>query len=472
VRHPWNAPYRRALLAGLIATGLAPPAAFGGGSPALTAHLAPKTIVFGASLNVSGALSGETLGNGNQPLDLKGKPYGASRFSTVATTSTATDGSYTFAVAPDRNTRYRVVTESAPVTRSPTLAATVTERVRQAIAYPPLGRARASFVSRHPTDLHWGGRTVYWFLAPRSSKSFSLVAKTRTTEATAGVTRFRAVFPVPAGPFRYVACFGAPGRRAMDGPPAHAPCHQQDYVASSQLGPYHGRGVGPVGFPGASRVARAGSYLAQRSGRTAFAVMDTEGRLHGLHVHHRFVCASVIKAMLLVAYLRELDLAHKGLDSNSRSTLHAMIHVSDNNAATAIWQRVGDPRLRALAHRAGMTDFSISGIWANGQISPADQARFFFEMDSLIPARFDGYARSLLAGITASQRWGIPHVARGWKVFFKGGWRPTSLGQLVHQIARLERPGGRISIAVMTDGDPTMGYGIATIEGVTRRLIG
>ena len=43
---------------------------------------------------------------------------------------------------------------------------------------------------------------------------------------------------------------------------------------------------------------------------------------------------------------------------------------------------------------------------------------------------------------------------------------------LVHQVARLERHGQTISIAVMTDGDPDMDYGIATVQGVTARLLG
>jgi hypothetical protein len=56
-------------------------------------------------------------------------------------------------------------------------------------------------------------------------------------------------------------------------------------------------------------------------------------------------------------------------------------------------------------------------------------------------------------------------------VFFKGGWRGTVLGQLVHQVARLERGPLRFSLAVMTDGDPSMGYGIGTIRGVAARLL-
>jgi len=195
--------------------------------------------------------------------------------------------------------------------------------------------------------------------------------------------------------------------------------------------------------------------------------------MYGSHVHRRFVSASVVKAMLLVAYLHKLHHEHRSLDSDSRSTLHSMIHVSDNDAATRVWSIVGDRRLRRLARRAGMKDFSIQGIWANAQISAGDQARFFYEMKRLLPHEFRHFANHLLSHIVSYESWGIPAVARpqGWRVFFKGGWRGTSRGQLVHQAARLQRRHLRIAMAVLTDGDPSMGYGINTIEGTAGRLL-
>ena len=60
---------------------------------------------------------------------------------------------------------------------------------------------------------------------------------------------------------------------------------------------------------------------------------------------------------------------------------------------------------------------------------------------------------------------------KGYTVFFKAGWRPTNLGYLVHQIARLEGHHHTFSMAVMTDGDPDMGYGIDTIQDVTAALL-
>jgi hypothetical protein len=95
-------------------------------------------------------------------------------------------------------------------------------------------------------------------------------------------------------------------------------------------------------------------------------------------------------------------------------------------------------------------------------------------MDSLIPREFVGYARFLLSTIEPSQSWGIPVIARplGYQTYFKDGSEPTGQGQLVHQVDRLEGHGRIFSIAVMTDGDPTMQYGIDTIQGVAAALLG
>ncbi|HUO73540.1 MAG TPA: hypothetical protein VMU39_22415, partial [Solirubrobacteraceae bacterium] len=137
------------------------------------------------------------------------------------------------------------------------------------------------------------------------------------------------------------------------------------------------------------------------------------------------------------------------------------------------WSIVGDSGLYAVARAAGMTDFSVSGLWGTALLSPADQAHFFFIMDSLIPREFVGYARFLLSTIVSWQSWGVPVIARplGYQTFFKDGSEPTGLGQLVHQIDRVEGHGRTFSIAVMTDGDPTMLYGEQTIQGLTQALL-
>jgi len=225
-------------------------------------------------------------------------------------------------------------------------------------------------------------------------------------------------------------------------------------------------------YPSSARVLAAGSYLARRAGQTAFAVVDDRGRLAGGNVHRRFSSASVVKSMMLVAYLQMLARRHRPLDGVSRALLYPMIHSSDNAAASAVLAAVGQPALDGVARQAGMQDYErASGWWAFTQVSAADLARFFFHQDALVPHRFDGYARELLSTIEASQSWGIPAIARPeFSVYFKGGWLPEE--GVVNQAGRLESPRITFAMAVLSTGDPSMAYGEETIAGVTARLLG
>jgi hypothetical protein len=348
------------------------------------------------------------------------------------------------------------------------------ERVTSSVTYLARGHARLELVSRHPPGLRWGGESVHWYLGTGSSGPLPFVKIGQTRETSRGVTRMTVrVFIPRAGHFRFAACFRAPRQNTSGLPGSHGPCGANHFRGPADS-PYIGTGIAPRGYPGPAAIAIASSYLGDRSGYTAFAVIDSEGRIHGRHLHRTFVSASVVKAMLLVAYLRKLAGAHRHLDATSRSILEPMIHLSDNDAATAVWERDGDRRLRTLARRAGMSDFSIEGEWGNAEINAGDQARFFYGMEGLIPKRFRHFANHLLSHIVDFESWGVPAVARprGWTVFFKGGWRGTWRGQLVHQVSRLVRHRRRVAIAVMTDGDPSMDYGVGTIEGVAARLLG
>jgi hypothetical protein len=41
----------------------------------------------------------------------------------------------------------------------------------------------------------------------------------------------------------------------------------------------------------------------------------------------------------------------------------------------------------------------------------------------------------------------------------------------VHQAALLERDGRRISLAILTSGEPSMSYGEATLAGIAARVL-
>ncbi len=429
-------------------------------APAITLAASRSQIPSGHSVRLSGLATGVAPGT---QVTLYQIPYPFRTAKLVASSVTAADSTFSFSFSPDRDSRFSVQLAGTAATAQ--VAVGVVGRTSTKVRALSLGRAEVTILVYHPSDLRWDHARVLWSYGNGSRGRFTSAPATRATRLSRYVTRLRSTVTLPAGAFRWRACMHVVGAGALLSPRRPPGCHGRGYF---------GRGRLPVGYPAPNAVARAASYLRGRTGRTAFAVMDSEGRLSGVNIHSTFVSASVVKAMLLVAYLRRLDArGQHTVDPTSNSFLFPMINVSDNNAATHTWSIIGNSGLYAMARRAGMTDYSVTTDWASSQISAADQARFFFEMDSLIPPEFVGYARRLLSTIASFESWGIPAVARpqGYTVFFKGGWRGTSLGQLVHQIGRLEGHHRTFSIAVMTDGDPSMGYGISTIQGVTGALL-
>jgi beta-lactamase class A len=224
------------------------------------------------------------------------------------------------------------------------------------------------------------------------------------------------------------------------------------------------------GVPTPEAMRSAWRYARNRGGIVSFSAVDSQGRLRSREGARAFPAASVVKAMVLAAELNRLARSGTPLDDNTASTLEAMITYSDNAAADLIFARVGDAGLEAIAKRAGMEGFEISGYWGNAQITADDMARFFADLGGMFEPRHRDYGRELLASVISSQSWGIP-VAAGndWAVRFKGGWLPDKA--LVHQAAELRGGGLGLSLAILTDEQPSFDYGIETIEGIAARLL-
>ena len=439
-------------------------------APSLTARARPRRLSFGGTTAVSGALSGEPGRPAGILLRLLADAYPYKSFRPVATTRTRADGSYSFRIQPGRNTLYEVQAGDARSGRVPVI---VDEVVHSGVRVLRGGRVRLSVRSRHPRSLRWDDRKVVWYLGRGPRRDLRRVQVTRSRGLGPSLMLMQATVKVPRpGRFRWAACLDVASRQALGPPGTHPRCDFHRFSGGDGA-LYQGTGRAPFGYPPRRSIEAARRYLARRRDAAAFAVVGSQGRIYGSRLHRRFPTASVVKAMLLVAYLDMRASEHRRLTERDRSILDPMIRVSDNNAATAAWSRVGDGRLRALARRARMTDFSISGFWLTARTSAADQANYFLEMNHLIALRFRGYADHLLSHITGSQSWGIPAAARprGWSVRFKGGWYPFPNGYLVNQAARIRRGNTRIGIAVMTNHNPSMPYGERTIAGATRSLL-
>lgn len=217
------------------------------------------------------------------------------------------------------------------------------------------------------------------------------------------------------------------------------------------------------------QVDAAQKYAAARPGTVAFAVRTPSG-FEGVHADRVFPSASVLKAMLLVAYTRSAR--DRPLRVDEQRLLDPMIRRSDNAATNVLFGRVGTGGLNRLARAAGMTKFKpASPIWGNSQITARDQTRFFMRLDTLLPKRHRAYGLKLLRTVVPSQRWGIGKLELpDWRVYFKGGWG-SGTGAVDHQVALLVRGEERVAVAVLTADNGTHAAGKQTLEGVFKRLL-
>lgn len=218
-------------------------------------------------------------------------------------------------------------------------------------------------------------------------------------------------------------------------------------------------------------VAAAKRYALHRHGVIAFAVR-TPTRAWGWHAYRTFPSASLVKAILLVAYLDRASVRSRPLRGSDRALLAPMIRRSDNDAASRVLAIDGPRAVYAVARRAGMRRFRlVMGTWGFTRVDAADQSRFFLRIDRLVAPRHRAYAMRLLNTITPVQRWGVARVRpSGWRLYFKGGWG-SGTGWVDHQTALLTRREQRVSVSILTYQGGSHAYGTQTLQGIAARLL-
>jgi Beta-lactamase enzyme family len=213
----------------------------------------------------------------------------------------------------------------------------------------------------------------------------------------------------------------------------------------------------------------AREYAAARTGTISFAVR-TRHRLYRSDAYRVYCSASVVKAMLMVAYLNHESVRGRALGAADRALLDPMVRWSDNVAASRVRDFVGNAALERLADRVGMGRFAAMPSWGDTQITAAGQSKLFLRIDRYVVRRHRATALRVLGSIASGQRWGIaraPHP--GWDLHFKGGW--GDYGEVDHQIALLRNGRRRFAVAILSTAFPSHEYGKQTLEGIARRLL-
>lgn len=223
----------------------------------------------------------------------------------------------------------------------------------------------------------------------------------------------------------------------------------------------------PLPFESAIR-----SYLATRSGTASVAVYDARtGIQYSYAAGTKFVTASIVKASILGALLRRAQDAGRPLTGTEKSLAAKMIQVSDNAAATSLWNQVGKgPGVGAFMTRVGMpsTTPGPGGYWGLTSTNTPDQVKLVRTIAYPNPVLTDAgrsYEESLMRTVTPSQRWGVTGgVPSSATVALKNGWLPRSNGWVINSIGHVRGGERDYAIAVLSSGSPSMSYGIATVE--------
>ena len=225
----------------------------------------------------------------------------------------------------------------------------------------------------------------------------------------------------------------------------------------------------------AARVSKG--ILAAMSGRSSVVGLAVDDRVSGLtckyHPHWHFDSASVVKVTILSALLRELQQEGRTLTAAQKELATEMIEVSDNDAASALWAEAGRPSLQHFLDLAGMNETVLGpgGYWGLTLITAHDELtllNLLTSKNSVLTTANRDYILGLMARVVSYERWGVPagaptdvtvHVKNGWLPLATHGWRINSIGSF-------SGDGKNYMIVVLTDDNPTMAYGVDTVQDI------
>jgi hypothetical protein len=216
--------------------------------------------------------------------------------------------------------------------------------------------------------------------------------------------------------------------------------------------------------------------MRERSSLVGLAVDDRRtGVTCAYHAGWHFDSASVVKVTILSALLRKLQQEHRGLTAQQKKLATAMITLSDNDAASALWNETGRPSLQDFLTLAGMkhTHLGPGGYWGLTEITAHDELTLLgllTDANSVLTSGRRHYVLRLMARVVSWERWGVPAGApTDVTVHVKNGWLPQPrLGWRINSIGSFSGHGANYMIVVLSDNNPAMTYGVDSVEDIAR----
>jgi beta-lactamase family protein len=230
---------------------------------------------------------------------------------------------------------------------------------------------------------------------------------------------------------------------------------------------------GSVPYPFGPAVS---GYLAQRADNVSVAIYDGRtGMTWDLNPGQVQVTASIVKVDFMADALAT-DQRAGGIPPDQAGLMPPMIEVSDNNAATAMWNIDGGaPGLSAFDRLLGLESTtpypgpvtSTNIGWAYTTTSADDMVkvlRTFAYPNAILSDASRAYGLSLMHNVRPDQVWGVPSGAPPGSVAVKTGFITPAGGAQVNSIGYVSGAGRDYVFAILTDDNPSESYGVDTIN--------
>ena len=209
------------------------------------------------------------------------------------------------------------------------------------------------------------------------------------------------------------------------------------------------------------------------------AVFDRKtGQRYAWRGTAKFDTASIVKTQILACMLLKAQDAGRRPTSAEMALAKPMIRLSDNNATTTLYQRLGGrSAVTKCNKRMGMTQTVVDSRWGLTKTTAADQIVL---LESLVNPRgpLDAASRktafTLMNTVDKAQDWGVPVLAGSGEIsIVKNGWDTRSAdGGLwaVNTIGRITSKNGKVdvSVAVLSDRNASQQAGMTLVEKVAK----
>jgi hypothetical protein len=178
--------------------------------------------------------------------------------------------------------------------------------------------------------------------------------------------------------------------------------------------------------------------------------------------------ASTVKADILATLLVQAQQQGRALTDRERSLAWPMITESNDRAASSLWVQVGKGAVQQFENGAGMTSTRqpADGVWGRTVTSVFDRLALMRQAvfsGGLLSDGSRAYMLDLMEHVVPSQRWGAGSgVPSGVVVALKNGFA----GGQVNTMGWVHGQGRDYLIAVLSDGNPSMQYGIDTVSAL------